>query len=116
MRTLLLIASGAVLAVAVGGLALVADRNGGRGLDALTGRDRLVAACAPVLAARLRDAGFEPREIELGAAPAGRMLRGSFTFRDGALGTRVDGIVACTVEGATVTLNFRTSGPPVRAG
>ncbi len=123
MRSLLLIGAGGVAVLLLGALLVAGDLafDGGRLVGAVTGRDRLLAACAPVLEAKLREAGYEPREIDLGAAPtvalaagAGRTLEGRFTFEDGAAGARVDGMVACVV-GRAVTVEFRTSGPPVRA-
>ena len=97
--------------------------NGRRMTYALLGRDGVVAACTPALTARLREAGFQPYDLEFGSTPdlavatgVGKRLKGPFTFQDGAIGVRVDGIVACVVDGPRVTVDFRTSAAPVRAG
>lgn len=89
---------------------------------AMLGRDGMVAACTPLLTGKLREAGFEPAEIELGETPditismaAGKTFKDTFTFADGASASRIDGIVACAKKGADVTLDFRTRTTPVRA-
>ena len=124
MRRLLLILAGAASAAVFGAVVLVCDLvfDDGRIADALLGRDGLEKACTPLLSDKLRDAGFEPREIDLGARPdiavasgAGRTFKDTFTFQDGAAGSRVDGVVACVVDGDAVTVDFRTTAPPVRA-
>lgn len=105
-------------------LAVIGDLvlNKRRLFYAMLGRDGVVAACMPVLTGKLRDAGFEPAELELGDTPditistaAGKTLQDTFTFADGASATRVDGIVACALKGTQVTLEFRTLTTPTRA-
>jgi hypothetical protein len=114
-------AAGLLVLVALG---FVADLtlNRRRVLYALLGRDGIVAACRPPLEARLRNDGFEPTDIEFGEAPditlstgAGRTLADTFTFADGASQTRVDGALACSVKGATVSIDVRTTTTPTRA-
>ena len=90
---------------------------------ALLGRDGLVDACAPALLDKLRDAGFEPAELELGPEPditittaTGKNLQDTFTFRDGAAQTRVDGLLVCAVRNGAVTTGFRTRSTPSRTG
>lgn len=95
--------------------------NHGRGLGLLLGRDALIAACRPPLIAKLKAAGFEPADIEFGdaqtvtVATAQRTLAGTFTFADGASQARVDGLLACVVEGQTVSVEVRTRSTPMRA-
>jgi len=96
--------------------------NGRQIFYALLGRDKIVQACSPMLVAKLKSAGFEPAEVMLGDEPqiavsgfTGTSLQDSFTFRDGAAGSRVDGILACIVKGNAVTVDFRTSTTPERA-
>ena len=86
------------------------------------GRDGLVATCRDPMIEKLRESGFEPGDIEFGDTPGitlssltGKTLRDSFTFADGVSQTRVDGIVACSVRGASVTVAVRTATSPVRA-
>lgn len=124
MKRLLLILAGAALAAVLGAIGVVSDLvfDDGRIAYALLGRDGLEKACTPSLSDKLRDAGYEPRDIDLGARPdiavasgAGRTFKDTFTFQDGAAGSRVDGVVACVVNGDGVTVDFRTAAPPVRS-
>ena len=56
-----------------------------------------------------------PAEPTLGS-PWGRerSFGGSFTFRDGIEGARVDGVVACVVSAGRVTVDFRVAQNPHR--
>lgn len=125
MRWLLrLLFLGVVLTVLAGAVALWdVTANGARLFYGLMGRDRIEAACLPVLAAQLRQDGFEPSDITFGERPSiasatgsGTRLDNDFTFLDGAAQARVDGAMACAVEGETVTVRARTRSTPVRAG
>ena len=93
----------------------------GRGLGALLGRDAMIEACRPPLIIKLKAAGFEPVDVEfqepqnVTIAPAQRTLAGAFTFADGASQARVDGLVACVVEGRMVSVEVRTRSTPMRA-
>ncbi len=71
---------------------------------------------------RLAERGFQPDDVEFGPEPTlgspwarERSFGDSFTFRDGAAGTRVDGVMACVVSGAGVTVEFRVGQNPRRA-
>lgn len=117
-----LLAGAALLAVLLVG-ATLADLafNRGRGLGALLGRDALIEACRPALIVRLKAAGFEPADVAFDeaqtvtVATAQRTLAGAFTFADGASQARVDGLIACVVDGRTVTVEVRTRSTPLRA-
>ena len=125
MRLVLRIMIYATAAMVLAMVAFIGDLalNQRRLFYTMLGRDGLVAACRPSLAARLRDAGFEPADIDFGATPditistaAGKTLRDTFTFADGASQTRVDGILACSIKGETVAVEVQTSTTPTRAG
>ena len=82
----------------------------------------LADACRTPLVRRLAERGFQPDEVEFGPEPTlgspwarERSFGDSFTFRDGAEGTRVDGVVACVVSGPGVTVDFRVAQSPHRA-
>ncbi len=124
MRFLLRLFAAAMLAAVLVVAVIAGDFffNNHRLLYAVMGRDTLVAACRPVLETKLKAAGFEPQDLAFGGDVAlsfstvtGRALTGSFTFEDGASQTRVDGIVACSVVGQTVTVEMRTLTTPMRA-
>ena len=123
LRSLALVAAGALLAVALGGVALLVDLrfDGGRVLQAALGSDALAEACRAPLERRLADQGFQPADLVFGPEPTlgsawdrRRSFGDSFTFRDGAAAVRVDGVVACVVSGAEVTVEFRVSSAPHR--
>ena len=102
----------------VGDLAL----NKRRLFYAVLGRDAIVTACVPALLEKLRNAGFEPRDLLLGEAPdigfstfTGKTLNDRFTFRDGAAETRVDGIAVCSIKQDAVRVEFRTASTPIRS-
>ncbi len=110
-------------ALALAGLVL-ADfgLNDGRVIYALMGRDALVAACRPALAASLAEKGFTPTDIEFEPRPSldiafgkAKELRSSFTFTDGVGGSRVDGTLACVREGTAVRVRVDTTSLPRRA-
>ena len=124
LRSLGPVAAGALLAVALGGTLLLADVRiaGGRLVRAAMGGGDLADACRAPLAQRLAETGFEPAEIEFGPEPTlgpsfarERTFGDSFTFRDGAAQTRVDGVVACAVSAAGTHVTFRVASPPRRA-
>lgn len=88
----------------------------------LLGRDQIVAACRPPLDQRLRKMGFEPSDIAFDDAPdisvsssTGKTLSGHFTFADGATGTRVDGVVTCSIRDGHATVEVTTETTPLRA-
>lgn len=123
LRSLALVAAGALLAVALGGVALLVDLrfDGGRVLQAALGGDALAEACRGPLERRLADRGFEPADVVFGPEPTlgspwdrRRTFGDSFTFRDGAAAVRVDGVVACVVSGPDVSVEFRVSSAPHR--
>ncbi len=123
VRSLALVAAGALLTAALGGAAVLGDVRfgGGRLLHAAMGSDALAAACQAPLERRLAEKGFQPDDVEFGPAPTlgspwapERTFGDSFTFRDGAAEVRVDGVVACVVSGASVTVDFRVGSSPHR--
>lgn len=99
--------------------------NHGRLFATLLGRDRLVAQCVPGVRTALTERGFTPTDIEVGApvsigfASGGfgssRVLSGPFTFTDGPNGPRVDGRLACHVQGKEVRVEVDVDGLPLRA-
>ena len=124
LRGLALVVAGMLLAAALGGVVLLADLrfDGGRLVRAAMGSADLADACRGPLVRRLAERGFQPDDVEFGPEPtlgspwAGdRSFGDSFTFRDGAAGSRVDGVVACVVSGTAVTVDFRVSQNPRRA-
>ncbi len=123
-RSLALVAAGALLAVALGGILLLADLrfDGGRALQAAMGSEALAEACRGPLQQRLTERGFEPDDVAFGPEPTlgspwgrERSFGDSFTFRDGAAADRVDGVVACVVSGSGVTVDIRVGSNPHRA-
>ena len=105
--------TGAAAALWLGGEPLLYRARGG---------ERLARACTPALLAALRDRGFEPADVEFGPDPKvsspfshPRSFGASFTFRDGAAETRVDGVMACAVSDDAATVDVRVSAPPRRA-
>ena len=111
-------------AVALGGAVILGDLrfDGGRLLQAAMGDADLADACRAPLVARLAERGFQPDDVEFGPEPTlgspwarERSFGDSFTFRDGAEGSRVDGVVACVVAGTAVTVDFRVAQNPHRA-
>lgn len=124
LRGLMLVLAGMLLAAALGGVALLADLrfDGGRMVRAAMGSGDLADACRPPLVRRLAERGFQPDDVEFGPEPTlgspwarERSFGDSFTFRDGAAGTRVDGVVACVVSATGVTVEFRVAQNPRRA-
>lgn len=124
MRLILRLLGGAVLLAVLLAAVALADLvfNERRLTYVALGRDQLVAACRPPLIARLVEAGFQPDDVVFGPAPdiavsttTGRTLTDSFTFADGSLRSRVDGLLACGVRGTTVTVEVRTRSTPLRA-
>ncbi len=123
-RSLALVAVGALLAGALGGVLLLADLrfDGGRVLHAALGSEALAAACRVPLERQLAEKGFQPDDIAFGPEPTlgslwsrERKFGDSFTFRDGPAADRVDGVVACVVSGSDVTVDFRVASNPHRA-
>jgi hypothetical protein len=119
VRSLALLGAGLVVVLLIAAADVTFNRQ--RILYGLLGRDATVRACTQALSVRLRTAGFEPSDIEFGGTPdlalsslAGRTLKDTFTFRDGAAEARVDGIVACVLDGGTATVDFRTASTPIR--
>ena len=124
MRLIFRLLGGAALAAGLLAAAALADLafNERRLAYAVLGRDGLVAACRPPLIAKLVADGFQPDDVEFGPSPdiavstaTGRTLTDSFTFADGALHARVDGLVACGVQGSSVIVEVRTRSTPLRA-
>ena len=124
LRGLALVAAGMLLAVALGGVVILGDLrfDGGRLLHAAMGSADLADACRTPLVRELAERGFQPDEVEFGPEPTlgspwawERSFGDSFTFRDGAEGTRVDGVVACVMSGPGVTVDFRVAQNPHRA-
>lgn len=124
LRSLGLIVAGMLLAVALGGIAVLGDLrfDNGRLIQAAMGSADLAEACRPTLVRQLGERGFQPDDLEFGPEPTlgspwgrERSFGDSFTFRDGAEGTRVDGVMACVVSGAKVTVEFRVMQAPRRA-
>ncbi|WP_237477916.1 hypothetical protein [Lichenibacterium dinghuense] len=124
LRGLALVVAGMLLAATLGGVALLADIrfDGGRVIRAAMGGGDLADACRPPLVRRLAERGFQPDDVEFGPDPTlgspwarERSFGASFTFRDGAAGTRVDGVVACVVSAAGVSVDFRVAQNPRRA-
>ena len=124
MRPVLILLAAALAVPVLLALLLLGDGllNGQRLFYGLLGRERAERACAAVLADKLRAAGFQPSDLVFGDRPdlsvstaTGTSLKSTFTFQDGAAGTRVDGILACVVHGPAVTVEFRTRTAPVRA-
>ena len=124
LRGLALVAGGMLLAVALGGAAVLGDLrfDGGRLLHAVMGGADLADACRTPLVRRLAARGFPPADVEFGPEPVlgspwarERSFGDSFTFRDGAEGARVDGVVACVVSGTEATVDFRVAQNPHRA-
>ncbi len=110
------------MAVVAGAVAVCIVLDGGRVLDAVTGRTSLEAMCLPELRKELAGRGFSPTDIELvprGAAPSAlwrpRSYAADFTFQDGPGATRVDGIMACILDASEVRVDVRTRGQPIRA-
>ncbi len=123
-RTIGLVSAGALMAVALGGIVLLFDLRftGGRLVHAALGGDALAEICRPPLEQRLSERGFQPADLEFGPEPTlgspwahERKFGDSFSFRDGAAATRVDGVVACVVSGPDVTVDFRVAANPHRA-
>ena len=123
LKGLALVAGGMLLAVALGGAAILGDLrfDGGRLLHAAMGSADLADACRAPLVRRLTERGFQPDDVEFGPEPTlgspwarERSFGDSFTFRDGIEGARIDGVVACVVPGATVTVDFRVAQNPHR--
>ena len=123
VRSLGLVAAGALLAVALGGTVLLVDFKfaGGRIVSAAMGGGDLADACREPLAKNLAEKGFEPADIEFGPEPVlgspwarARTFGDSFTFRDGAAAVRVDGVVACVVSASGATAAFRVASAPHR--
>ena len=124
LRGLALVAAGMLLAVALGGVAILGDLrfDGGRLVHAAMGSADLADACRAPLVRRLSERGFQPDDVAFGPEPTmgspwgrERSFGDSFTFRDGAEGARVDGVVACVVSGTAVTVDFRVAQNPHRA-
>lgn len=124
LRGLALVAAGMLLAVALGGMVILGDLrfDGGRLLHAAMGGADLADACRAPLVQRLTERGFQPDDVEFGPEPVlgspwarERSFGDSFTFRDGAEGARVDGVVACVMSGAGATVDFRVAQNPHRA-
>lgn len=126
MRVLKVI--GAVLLCGVllaAGFVYDAGWNDGRLVATLLGRDRLVAQCLPGVRTALTERGFTPTDVEVGApvsigfASGGfgssRLLSGPFTFTDGPNGQRVDGRLACRVQGTEIRVDVEVDGLPMRA-
>lgn len=122
-RSLGLVAAGALLAVALGGIVLLVDLRfaGGRIVNAAMGGGDLADACRRPLERRLAEKGFEPADLEFGPEPVlgspwarERTFGDSFTFRDGAAAVRVDGVVACVVSASGTTADFRVASAPRR--
>lgn len=122
MRLLFRLLAGAALIAVLTVTALTADLlfNKGRGLGVLLGRDRLIEACRPPLIVKLKAAGFEPDDLlfddrqTITVSSSQRTLAGPFTFSDGVSQSRVDGLMACVVDGPTVTVEVRTRSTPLR--
>lgn len=124
LRGMGLIAAGMLLAVALGGIAILWDLrfDNGRLVQAAMGSADLAEACRAPLVRQLADRGFQPDDVEFGPEPTlgspwsrERSFGDSFTFRDGSEGTRIDGVVACVVSGAVVKVEFRVMQNPHRA-
>ena len=123
LRGAALVAAGACLVVAIGGVVLFAELrlDGGRLIRAALGDGELIDLCRPPLVRHLVDSGFEPNDITFGPAPVlgspwakDRSFGDGFTFTDGAAGTRVDGVMACVVSGRGVTVDVRVGSAPHR--
>lgn len=126
MRVLKVI--GAVLLCGIllaAGFVYDAGWNDGRLVASLLGRDRLVAECMPGVRTALTQRGFTPTDVEVGApvsigfASGGfgssRLLSGPFTFTDGPNGQRIDGRLACHVQGKEIRVDVDVDGLPMRA-
>lgn len=116
-------AAGAALVLALGAALVLGDWMFGRGrlLGAALGSASLAEACREPLVRHLAERGFEPGDVEFGPTPRlgapwsrERTFGDSFTFQDGAGETRVDGVMACVVSGAGVTVEFRVGSAPRR--
>lgn len=113
------------VAFALAGFVYDAGWNSGRVLATLLGRDRLVAECLPGVRTALTERGFTPTDVEVGVpvsigfASGGfatsRVLSGPFTFTDGPNGPRVDGRLACHVQGKEIRVDVDVDGRPMRA-
>ncbi len=123
-RSLALVAAGALLTLALGGILLLADLrfDGGRVIHAALGTQALAEACRAPLERRLVERGFQPDDVVLGPEPTlgspwdrERRFGDSFTFRDGAAAERVDGVMACVVTRDGVTVEIRVAANPHRA-
>lgn len=125
MGLALKLAGGIVLAflcLAASAAALDVAFNDARLLDAVTGRSRLEATCLPELERELADRGFSPADIEMSPRPDAthrlwrrRSLAAEFTFQDGPQASRIDGVMACVLDGTSVHVEVKTRGRPVRA-
>jgi hypothetical protein len=116
-----------VVAAMIGAAGFAADAlwNDSRLFYRFAGRDALEAACRPQMLDRLAGKGFSPTDLEFSPRPAISFAFGSqgrsrtfdddFTFSDGPDGQRVDGVVACTVSGQSVTVDVSVDSLPVRA-
>ncbi|MDX7953040.1 hypothetical protein P7D22_17910 [Lichenihabitans sp. Uapishka_5] len=114
-----------IAVLAVSGFVYDTMWNDGHWTGMLLGRDRLVAQCLPPLRASLTTRGFTPTDIEVGrsvsfAVASGsfgrvRVLSGPFTFSDGPNGARVDGRLACLIDGTRTDVEVEVDGTPLRA-
>lgn len=123
LRAAALVTAGAALTVALGVLVVLGDLrfDGGRLIHVAMGSDALAESCRTPLIDRLAERGFQPDDVEFGPAPTlgppwdrARTFGDSFTFRDGAGQVRVDGVVACAIQGTSVTIDFRVASNPHR--
>ncbi len=124
MRLALRLVLYATLAVVLAMVVVIGDLifDKRRLMYAALGRDALVAACQPELVRQLAVDGFQPSDIALGDTPditfstlTGKTLTDTFTFGDGALQSRVDGVVVCGVKAGAVSVTVRTRSAPMRA-